>query len=50
MWKTRIFETREQMESFIKYYSDKYGLQWKEIFVNNAYGIEYRFLKVIDIK
>ena len=49
MWKTRTFETREQMENFIKYYSEKYGLQWQEIFINNGYALEYRFLKVINI-
>jgi hypothetical protein len=49
MWKTKTFKTKEQMENFIKYYSEKYGLQWNEIFINNGYGIEYRLLKVINI-
>jgi hypothetical protein len=49
MWKTKTFKTKEQMENFIQYYSQKCGFTWQEIFINNGYGLEYRFLKVIDI-
>jgi hypothetical protein len=44
MWKTKTFETREQMENFITFYSNKYGLVWHEVSINNGYGLEYRFL------
>jgi len=42
MWITKIFRTRESMEKFIAKNDGK--IQWVEIFVNNAYGIEYRKL------
>ena len=43
MWTTKTFKTRAAMQKWI----DKYGarIQWHEIFINNAYGIEYRPLR-----
>lgn len=45
MWETKEFSTREEMEEFI----DEYGndIQWEEVFIDNAYGIDYRPLKKI---
>jgi hypothetical protein len=48
MWETKIFKTKKQMEKFIDAHRDK--IQWQEIFINNAYGIEYRKLRIIDIE
>lgn len=45
MWRIKTFKTKQAMEKFL----DKNGhkIQWVEIFVNNAYGIEYRKLRHI---
>ena len=48
MWGTKIFKTKKQMEKFIDAHKDE--IQWQEIYINNAYGIEYRKLRIIDIK
>ena len=45
MWKTKTFKTKAAMEAFIAKNDEK--IQWHEIFVNNAYGIEYRKLRWI---
>lgn len=45
MWDTKIFKTREAMQSWIE--KNDHKMQWNEIFVNNAYGVEYRKLRVI---
>ena len=45
MWMIKEFKTREQLESFIDKNKDK--IQYEEIFVNNAYAVEYRLLKKI---
>ena len=36
------------MDQFIKKYGDV--IQYQEVFINNGYAIEYRKLKIIDIK
>jgi len=40
MWMTKISKTRDKFGKWVKAHSHKY--QWQEIFVNNAYGVEYR--------
>jgi len=45
MWKTKHFKTREAMQTFIN--RNEARIQWVEIFVNNAYAIEYRKLRRI---
>ena len=45
MWQTKTFETREQMNRWIE--ENGHTIQWNEIFVNNAYGLEYRRLNWI---
>lgn len=47
MWKIKTFKTKEEMEKFIKIYGHK--IEWKEIFVNNGYAIEYRILTIIKL-
>lgn len=42
MWRIKEFKTREEMENFIKRNENK--MQYREIFINNAYGIEYKRL------
>ena len=41
-WQLKTFKTREKMENFIKKNQNK--IQWKEIFINNEYAIEYKKL------
>jgi hypothetical protein len=43
MWITRQFRTKQTMEKFLA--KNGYKIQWHEIFINNAYGIEYRKLR-----
>lgn len=40
MWKIKEFKTRQQFESFWNRNKGKY--QMVEVFINNAYGIEYK--------
>lgn len=42
MWITKEFKTKEEMKKFIA--QNERTIQWQEIFVNNAYAIEYRKL------
>lgn len=45
MWKIKEFKTRQQFENFWNRNKSKY--QMVEVFINNAYGIEYKpLLKV----
>lgn len=41
-WKIKVFKTKEAMEKWLQRNSHK--VQWQEVFVNNAYAIEYRKL------
>lgn len=41
-WQLKTFKAREKMENFIKKNQNK--IQWKEIFINNEYAIEYKKL------
>ena len=43
MWKIKTFKTQELMDAFIKRNEGK--IQFVEVFVNNAYAIEYRKLR-----
>jgi hypothetical protein len=38
-WQTKTFKTKEQYNNFVTRYGD--SLRWQEIFVNNAYGIQF---------
>jgi len=44
-WKTKTFKTKEAFTKWVETHGQKN--QWHEIFVNNAYGVEYR--KLIQI-
>lgn len=43
MWEVKIFASREAMEKWIS--KNKNKIQHEEIFVNNAFGVEYKKLK-----
>lgn len=45
MWTTKTFKTREKMLAWVEANDSQY--QWNEIFVNNAYGVEFRKLRVV---
>lgn len=40
MWEIKEFKTRQEFEDFWNKNQNKY--QMTEVFINNAYGIEYR--------
>ncbi len=44
MWMTKVFKTKEKMLAFLE---KNQNIQHQEIFVNNAYGIEYRKLNKV---
>lgn len=46
MWNTKIFKNKEAMTEWLVRNDSK--IQWVEIFVNNAYGVEYRKRHVIS--
>lgn len=43
MWRIKTFKTRQAMLDFIA----RRKIQYTEIFLNNKYGIEYRYLRSI---
>lgn len=45
MWQIKTFKTKNEMRNWIDKNRGKF--QIVEIFVNNAYGIEYRKLRMI---
>jgi hypothetical protein len=45
MWNTKTFKTKQAMTEWLARNDSK--IQWVEIFLNNAYGIEYRKLRII---
>lgn len=45
MWKFKFFKTKEKMQEFLAKNEGK--IQYKEVFVCNEYGIEYRKLRVL---
>ena len=47
MWSIKIFKTKKEYNLWVNANSKRY--QITEIFVNNAYGVEYRPLKVINV-
>ena len=46
MWNTKIFKSKDAMTEWLVRNDSK--VQWVEIFVNNAYGVEYRKRHVIN--
>ena len=51
MWQTKTFKTKQAMQKFI----DNHKIQWHEIFIccppgkSRTYGIEYRYLRIINV-
>jgi hypothetical protein len=45
MYKIKSFKTRKQLSSWIEANDSK--TQWQELFVNNAFAVEYRALRQI---
>ena len=45
MWSTKTFKTKESFDKFWQKNKNKYQMQ--EVFINNAYGIDYKPLKKI---
>jgi hypothetical protein len=45
MWTTKVFKTREAMERWIKRNGHRY--QYHEVFINNAYGLDVRKLRIV---
>jgi len=45
MYQIKSFKTRDQFNSWIEANDSK--TQWQEVFVNNAFAIEYRALRQI---
>ena len=45
MWETKVFKTAEAMRRWLE--KNKHRIQWEEIYVNNAYGVIYRKLRLI---
>jgi 8-amino-3,8-dideoxy-alpha-D-manno-octulosonate transaminase len=43
MWKTKEFKDAEAMRLFIS----NNRIEWEEVFINNGYCIEYRYLRSI---
>jgi len=44
-WQTKTFKTSEAMREWLAKREGR--IQWNEIFVNNAYGVEWRDLRII---
>jgi hypothetical protein len=45
MWETKTFKTKLAMDAWLFKHCDT--IQYNEIYVNNAYGIEFRKLRVV---
>jgi len=44
-WKTRTFKTIEAMNAWLA--KNDRLVEWNEIYINNAYGVEYRQLRKV---
>lgn len=45
MWKIKTFKTKQAMNNFLAKHQHK--IHWVEVFINNAYAIEYRPLRKV---
>ncbi len=45
MWTVKIFKSRQAFENWKTKVGHRH--QWQEIFVNNAWGVEYRPLRYL---
>ena len=46
MWIVKVFKTRAAMTRWVERNGHRY--QWHEIFINNAWGVEARKLRIIS--
>jgi hypothetical protein len=45
MWTVKTFKTKQAMETWIERHGNTY--QYREVFVNNAYALDVRRLRII---
>ena len=45
MWKIKQYKTAHAMNEWLVKNDSR--IQWQEIFINNAYGVQYRLLRVM---
>lgn len=45
MWNIKTFKTKQAMQQWIE--RNDHKTQWHEVFINNAYGVEYKALRVV---
>jgi hypothetical protein len=45
MWRTKTFKSREAMSRWLKRQEGR--IQYQEVFVNNAFAVEWRWLRRI---
>jgi hypothetical protein len=43
MWQVKVFKTKAAFDKWVS--RNNHRMQWQEIFVNNAYGVEFRRLR-----
>jgi hypothetical protein len=48
MWQTKTFKTKEEMQAWLEKREGR--IQYQEIFVNNAYGVQWRPLRIVKFK
>lgn len=44
-WQIKTFKTLETMNAWLKKHDRQ--IEWQEVFINNAYGVEYRRLRKV---
>jgi hypothetical protein len=45
MWQVKKFKTNEAKNAWVE--KNAHRIQWNEVFINNAYAVEYRALRII---
>lgn len=45
MWTHKKFKTKEAMQTWLEKHEGR--IEWQEVYVNNAYGLIYRYLRII---
>ena len=47
-WQFKSFKTKEKMQDWLD--KNKNKIQYEEIFIDNGFAVEYRKLKIINLK
>lgn len=47
VWTDKTFKTKEAFDRWIARNESK--MQWQEIYINNAYGVTYKPLRLINV-